>query len=861
MPGSNLSREEARERANLITVDTYFVNLDLTDSDPAGSNTRLTNTHFATTSKIKFSSTQPGASTFIDLLGAEVSSVTLNGTEVDGGYDGTRVYLDGLAADNVVEIVARAPYSRTGEGLHRFVDPVDGRAYLYTQFESTDARRMYACFDQPDLKATYVFDVTAPASWQVVSNSPTPDPVAVRDDVARWTFAETKRMSTYITALVAGEYHVVRSEYAGPHGTYPLGIFCRQSLAEYLDPDDIFTSTHEGFAFFEESFALPYPFGKYDQLFVPEYNAGAMENAGCVTFHEDLIFRSRVTDYAYESRSNTILHEMAHMWFGDLVTMRWWNDLWLNESFAEWASTYANSNATRFTEAWTNFAQTRKGWAYRQDQLSSTHPIASEMPDIESVRVNFDGITYAKGASALRQLVAWVGEKEFIAGLRAYFAKHAWGNTELIDLLTELSAASGRDLSEWSAAWLETAGVNELRPEFTLNDDGTFASMAVKQLPPSEPAGLPPVLRPHRIGVGLYDRAADGMRRRSQLEIDVVGELTQVDDLIGMKQPDLLLLNDGDLTFAKVRLDKRSLQTMRDHLGEFDDSLARALCWSAAWDMLRDGEMSAHDYQKLVLGAVERETSIAAVQQNLRQAHISLNTFADPAWRDQGMREYAVATQEMLSRAKPGTDEQLVFARMFVSAAKDDVHVSLVRALLDGSHGIEGLAIDTDMRWALLQRLVATGHAGTEEIDAELARDNTATGARHAAVARASRPTAEAKAEAWRDVMETADLPNALQLATIMGFMSFDHVDLIRPYVTRYLDVADQAWSTHSNEMASNILVGLYPSVVIEEATVRLTEDFLARDGLAAPVRRLVGEGRDGVVRALKARAFDIASH
>ncbi|HCK78757.1 MAG TPA: aminopeptidase N, partial [Actinobacteria bacterium] len=483
MSGANLTREEARQRAEAIAVQHYDIAIDLT----AGAET------FGSSSTVSFTAT-PGTSTFVEFSAAAVDSVVLNGRalSVADCFDGHRIALPDLLADNTATIVGTGNYSNTGEGLHRFVDPVDNEVYLYTQFESADAKRMFACFDQPDLKATYALTVTAPAHWQVVSNSPTPVPHSLDDGRAIWAFPTTARMSTYITALVAGAYHRVDSSYTGAHGTYPMGVFCRASLAEYLDADDILDITKAGFELFEKEFATAYPFGKYDQLFVPEFNAGAMENAGCVTFHEDFVFRSRVTDAAYEQRSNTILHELAHMWFGNLVTMQWWDDLWLNESFAEWASHFANVRATRYTDAWSTFCNLRKAWAYRQDQLPSTHPIAADMVDLDSVRVNFDGITYAKGASALRQLVAWVGEENFLVGLREYFRKHAWGNTQLRDLLVELTAASGRDLSDWTRQWLETSGVNTVRPQFTVDATGRFATFAVEQLPPLSPVGVEP---------------------------------------------------------------------------------------------------------------------------------------------------------------------------------------------------------------------------------------------------------------------------------------------------------------------------------------------------------------------------------
>src|SRR5689334_3687896 len=529
----NLTRAEARERAALIAVDSYDVRLDLTKGEAV----------FGSTTTIRFSGTE-GETTFLDLVAPTVRSVTLNGRELDPAvvFADSRIALEGLAAQNEVVVVADCAYTNTGEGLHRFVDPVDGEVYLYTQFEVPDSRRMFAVFEQPDLKATFRFRVTAPSHWDVVSNSPTPEPVpapAGDNGSARsvWDFAPTPRLSSYVTALIAGPYQSVRSDVTSSDGrVVPLGVFARKSLMQYLDADNIFELTRQGFEFFEAQFGCPYPFEKYDQLFVPEFNAGAMENAGAVTILEGYVFRSKVTGAQIERRAITVLHELAHMWFGDLVTMRWWNDLWLNESFAEYMSHLAAVEATSFTSAWTTFASVEKSWAYRQDQLPTTHPIFAEIKDLQDVEVNFDGITYAKGASVLRQLVAWVGPEQFMAGVREYFAKHSWHNTELQDLLVELEKASGRDLDQWGRLWLETAGVNSLKPELSVDADGTITSFAILQSAVAEQ----PTIRPHRLAVGFYDLTGDGtLERVHREELDVDGERTEVPELAGLKRPDL----------------------------------------------------------------------------------------------------------------------------------------------------------------------------------------------------------------------------------------------------------------------------------------------------------------------------------
>ncbi|MGB5016524.1 MAG: aminopeptidase N, partial [Candidatus Nanopelagicales bacterium] len=807
-PTENLTRAECDVRAALISDISYQVDLDLSGApEPHPSST------FRSITRIDFGCREPGATTWVDLIADRVNAVSLNGHQLDVSdvFDGTRLSLPALADRNELVVDADCNYMRTGEGLHRFIDPVDRETYLYTQFEPADARRVFACFEQPSLKATWQLTVTAPNHWEVVSNSPTPTPTAPEEGLNRFEFEPTPSISTYITAIVAGPYHVVRDEYSGPHGTYPLGIFCRNSMAEHLDAEDIFTLTKQGFAFYEDAFATPYPFAKYDQLFVPEFNAGAMENAGCVTFLEDYIFRSRVTEAAYEQRSNTILHELAHMWFGNLVTMHWWDDLWLNESFAEWASHFANVKATRFTEAWTTFLNQRKAWAYRQDQLPSTHPIAADMVDLDAVRVNFDGITYAKGAAALRQLVAWVGEDEFVEGLRRYFNKHAWGNTRLSDLLTALTESSGRELDSWSAQWLQTSGVNLLKPEVEVDDDGNYVRVILRQEPPSSPAGVAQTLRNHRVALGLYQRQDGRLTRTRQVELDLVGAGVNVEELRGEAGADLLLINDGDLTFAKVRLDDSSIRTAIEGIGEFDDSLARALVWGATWDMTRDAEIGTADYLKLVLAGLPHEGDVGVVQQVIRQLRTAIDVYATDDHRLRYQSELADALLIMTRRADAGSDHQLAFARGFIATASSEEALNLVAGLHGGTEQISGLEIDTEMRWSLLQRLVIMGRAGRAQIATELARDNTATGQRHVAFLEAAIPSPEAKAAAWHAALHDAELPNHLLAATIGGIMVSEQRELLRPHVAEYFDSIPATWADRTPEMEQQIVAGLYP--------------------------------------------------
>jgi len=853
----NLTRAECDERAKLISDVSYVVTLDLRGApEPEPAET------FNSTTVVRFSAAT-GASSWIDLIARHVLSVTLNGEELDPEevFDGTRIALHGLADENILEVNADCVYMRSGEGLHRFIDPVDRETYLYTQFEVADSRRVYACFEQPSVKATWQLTVTAPSHWQMVSNSPTPEPITVSETLARWEFESTALMSTYITAIVAGPYHVVRDEYIGRNGTYPLGVFCRNSLAEFLDSDEIFEITKQGFEFYEEAFDCGYAFGKYDQLFVPEFNAGAMENAGCVTFLEDYVFRSRVTDHAHEDRSNTILHELAHMWFGNLVTMHWWDDLWLNESFAEWASHFANAKATRFTDAWTTFLSQRKAWAYRQDQLPSTHPIAADMVDLDAVRVNFDGITYAKGAAALRQLVAWVGEDEFLAGLQGYFAKYAWGNTRLNDLLGALTESSGRELQSWSAQWLQTSGVNLLRPEVGINADGNYERVILRQEPPSSPDGVAPTLRNHRLAIGLYDHVDGELALRLSTELDLVGTGVDVEELRGQKAADLLLINDRDLTFAKIRLDDASIKTAIDSISTIPDSLARALIWSAAWDMTRDAEISTRDFLDLAMSGLPGENEIGIVQQVLRQLRSAIELYATDEHRPIYSAELSGALRGWMDYAEPGDDRQLAFAKSFFATASTDEELDLIAQLYAGTAVIDCLEIDTEIRWTLLQRLVETGKAADAQIEAEVQRDNTAAGHRHAQAAHAAIPTAQAKAKAWDLALRDDTLANHLLGATIAGIATGEQRELLRPHVEEYFDSIASTWRDRTPEMAQQIVSGLYPYLLVEPEMVERTERFLEADQDLAPgARRLVGEALDGLKRALRCQERDALS-
>ncbi|AMW10509.1 aminopeptidase N [Streptomyces qaidamensis] len=856
MPGENLSRDEARERAALLSVDGYEVSLDLRSAvgEDSGDGPRT----FRSVTTVRFRCNEPGASSFADLIAPSVTAVSLNGRDLDPGevFDGCRITLEDLAADNELVVDAQCAYSRTGEGMHRFVDPQDGEVYLYTQYEPADARRVFANFEQPDLKAPYRFEVRAPEGWTVWSNG------AGEQTDGVWRFAETKPISTYITCVAAGPYHYVTDSYSrtfadGTTLEIPLGALCRKGLAPYFDADDVFLVTKQGLDFFHDHFDYPYPFGKYDQAFVPEYNLGAMENPGLVTFREEFIFRGKVTQASYEGRANVILHEMAHMWFGDLVTMEWWDDLWLKESFADFMGAFSLVGATRFAGGWITFANRRKAWAYRADQLPSTHPVTADIRDLQDAKLNFDGITYAKGASVLKQLVAYAGEEAFLEGARRYFKRHAYGNTRLGDLLSVLEETSGRDMSAWSRSWLQTAGVNALTPQVLLGADGRVEELAVVQ----EAAEAYPELRPHRVAVGLY-RVTDGgtLERCARVETDVDGARTVVAELAGAEAPDLVLVNDDDLTYCKTRFDATSLATLREHLGSVTDPLARALCWSALWNMTRDALLPARDFVDLVLRFGGRESEIGVVQMLHAWAESAVTHYTAPARRETAARLLAEGARRELYAAGAGSEHQLAWARFFARTATAGADFELLRDLLAGTATVEGLDLDQELRWVFLEPLAAHGAVDEKALAEELARDDTASGKRHQVRCLAARPSEAVKAQAWAQVVESDALSNAMVEATIAGFSQGSQRELIAPYAEKYFAAIERVWAERSIQIGMHVVQGLFPSLQQSKETLDATDAWLDAHREAAPaLRRLVLESRDDLARALRGQACDEA--
>jgi aminopeptidase N len=844
----SLTRTEAAARADLIAVQEYRVDLDLTDTAEADG--------FDSTTTVLFSCHRPGESTSVELKPSRLDEIRLNGVALDvARLEGNRFPLTDLAEHNELVVRGRMRTSNTGEGLHRFVDPEDGSVYLYAQAFMDDAQRMFACFDQPDLKARITLAVTAPAGWQVAGNGG-----GTEVSPGRWEFTTTEPISTYLMCLIAGPYHVRRDSHDG----IPLALYCRRGLATHLDKDvdEIFSYTRASFDRLHELFGVRYPFGKYDQAFVPEFNNGAMENVGLVTFRDEHIFRSAVADDHRELRARVIAHEMAHMWFGDLVTMAWWDDLWLNESFAEYLAYRVVGEATRFTASWTGFIVGRKAWGYAADQRPSTHPVAPpELEDSADALLNFDGISYAKGAAALRQLVAWVGDEAFLTGLRDYIRTNSYGNATLDDLLSCLQSASGRDLRGWADVWLRRPQVNTLRPVVRVTNEG-YGEVVVEQTAP--PAY--PTLRPHRINVGVY--SGGYLRHRVAVDLDptVDAGRTPVPALAGVEVGDLLLLNDGDLTYAKIRFDPASAAALPTVLPKLTDPLARALVWSAVADAARDAEVPMRTFVDLFVAGLPAETEQTVVNDLLRFATVrppdgyyplsgSVSRFTPAENLEQAEARIAAACLEASSRSAPGSGLQLLAAGGYAtSAGLEDV-----RRLRDWLAGRvpPGLELDAELRWTVLARLCALGEAGPAEIEAEVARDRTASGVQWAGRCRAALPDDAAKAEAWRILLHDTELSNRQVIAAGDGFWQSRQVELTRPYVSRFFDEAPAMAARRTPALVKRATEVAYPRHVVEPETAALADAMLAREDLAIGLRRVVVDLTDELRRAVAGRTLD----
>ncbi|MEV7285819.1 aminopeptidase N [Streptomyces sp. NPDC093252] len=826
---SVLSRDEAQTRAQLLDVQRYAIDLDLTTGDET----------FDSRTVIHFS-TRTDADTFIELKPAQLRTATLDGHPLDPEtLDGNRLPLNNLpAGPHELRIDAAMRYSRTGEGMHRFTDPSDDETYVYTQLFLDDVQRVFAAFDQPDLKAAVEVTVTAPEGWTVLANG-----ITEQQADGRWRAAPTPPISTYLVAVAAGPWHSVRTEHRG----LPFGIHCRRSLGPYLDTDadELLEITRQCFDRYHEKFEEPYPFDSYDQAFVPEFNAGAMENPGLVTFRDEFVYRSAVTDTERQTRAMVIAHEMAHMWFGDLVTLTWWDDIWLNESFAEYMGYQTLVEATRFTDTWTDFGVVRKGWGYDADQRPSTHPVAPEaVPDTASALLNFDGISYAKGASALRQLVAWLGEKDFLAGINTHFARHRFANATLADFIDSLAHTTDRDVHAWADAWLRTTGVDTLVPRVTRGDNG-ICTLTVDR------TGT----RPHRIAVGLYDLdPADDEGRlvlRDRRDLDLPQTAPEP---IG-KRPALLLLNDGDLSYAKVRFDPASFTTVRERLSGLPRPLTRAVVWNALRDAVRDGELAPTAYLDTARTHLPRETDLALVQGVLAFAATQIaGRYLPPDARPDALATLGALCRDLIRRTEDGSHPglRLIAVRHFIDVAtRPD---ALAAWLADGTVP-GGPELDPELRWRILARLAVLGATDETTIAAELDRDPSATGQEGAARCRAALPDPEAKAAAWSALFTADDLSNYLFTATAQGFWQPEQADLLTPYVPRFYEDAVTLAARRGPAIADAAGRWAFPGPAVDPENLRLGRACLDTADLTPALRRKLVDQLDDLERALRVRA------
>ena len=791
---TNLTRKDAQERAELISNVRYDIAVDITGAD-----------EFTTVSTVHFDS--KAGTTHFDLVAAGFEAT------LDGEETGRELSLDDGA--HTLVVTSHDAYNRTGEGLHKFTDPVDGKDYLYTQFEPAMAMKVFAGFDQPDLKATYKVSVKAPERYTVILNEAV-ERTDNGDGTSTWTTVIDYPLSTYLIAICAGEFERISDTYdAGDGRTIELGLYARASLTPHMDAERLFRQTKDGFDFYHANFGRTYPFGdKYDQVFCPEYNMGAMEHVGCVTYRDEYIFTSEPTPYRLERRNDTILHEMAHMWFGDLVTMQWWDDLWLNESFATWSAATAQTAIGEYADAWTTFASVEKAWAYQQDQLPSTHPIAADAPDIETAEQNFDGITYAKGASVLKQLQAYVGYEEFFAGVRRHFDNHAYSNATFDDLLGALEEASGRDLSGWAEKWLRTTGPSTLRPEIGEH-------FAVLQEDP----------RPHRVRVGLYKLVDGSVSRVKQIETDIDGERTEIPELAGVEH-DLAIVNDDDLTYAKMRLTPEHQKFALEHIGEIEDSLARTLIWSSLWESLRDGELAAREFVKLVAAHAAAETHPSVQERLLAQATQAVRQYVDPAWEGEGM--------DLLNAAFRGAEPAAIFDRALARLTPTEETIAYFKELLQHSDNQE-------VRWLAITNLIAAGALPLEAAEKE--QDNTSEGA----ISRLRARAVVDKRWAWQKLVED-DLTN-LEARYLMDGLTFTY-DGLEGLTDEYFRAAPALWERLTNEMAQRTLEGMYPRWDVTAGAVDKANALLGGDAPAG-LKRVIAEGQDRIARAVRNREVD----
>ena len=850
MPEANVSltQSEARSRASLIRDCSYLLELDCV-GDPDSYRFRVV---------IEFRA-QPGSSTFLDAQVDRIEELLWQGKPLGlEALGGQRIHLSDLAPHNVLEVRGRSAYQRAGLGLHLAVDQADGERYLYSDFEPAEAHRVFPCFDQPDIKAPITLRMRVPQDWTVISAEPGVAGKAADAEGARWwDFPPTPPLSPYVLGIAAGRLHAVRKQHHG----IDLALYSPLSLGQDLEKaaPEVFEITGQGLDFYRELYRMPYPFSKYDQVFCLEKVNGAMESPGCVTITDRMIYRGRPSARESSLRAEVILHEMAHMWFGDLVTLRWWDDLWLNESFATFMAAVAQDRATGFTDAWTYWATAFKQVAVEEDQHTTSHPVVTAVPDVEAVHLNFDRITYQKGAAVLRQLAAWVGEEAFFDAIHAHLERHRFGNAEFKDLLEALEETSGRDVFAWSRSWLETVGINTLRIEIGGGAERvgeTITSATVNQTASS----AQPTLRSHRIGVGLYDWLEGRLGRRRGFEVDVAGPTTPVPELLGEGRPPLLLPNDGALSYAKVRLDPVSLATVEDHLGSVQDPLARAVVWDCMWDMVRDAELPASRYVRMVARHLTSETDGSLVPTVLGGARSALSRYAASGVGDRLEAELADACSLALSHSEAGSPEQLTWLRAFIAAAVTDTQLRHCQEMLDGRRVLDGVALDLELRWRLVTALAARGRMDQDAVQRMRRADPTSTGVVRGLAAQGAMPSATAKEEVFSYLFtdDSATVEAAIWIGR--AFSGIRRDDLLLPFIPRFFTALDASRAHRGPDFARDLAYWFLPALPPSPELVAALHGQLGRSDLPADLRRIFQDGLEEAERAVRARAVDEAA-
>jgi aminopeptidase N len=909
MPGLNLTRFEASFRSRIIGNAKYYITLDLMDDGK----------YFDAITTIEFDAIK-GTSTFIDLVATEVYSITLNNHALDAkkNYNDYRVGLSDLEAENRVCIRSKMKYSNVGEGLHKYIDPVDKEVYLYSQFEVPDSRQVFATFEQPDIKGVFNFTIIAPSRWAIMSTAPTVKPVrskiydTEKEEASIWTFHNTPKLSSYVTGIVAGPYFMVKDELTNTDGrTIPLTVACRQSVKEHLDYENIIDITKKGFEFYGEIFDFPYPYAKYDQIFVPEFNAGAMENVGLITYTDSYVFTSKVPKPLVERRAVTILHELAHMWFGDLVTMKWWNDLWLNESFAEYMSTLATAETTEFDENWVTFNTNEKTRAVAQDMLPSTHPIAARINNLEDVQVNFDMITYAKGASVLKHLVAYVGRDNFFEGIHNYLKKYSYSNATLADLVVELEAASGRDLKSWCLAWLESPGTNTLTPIIDYDETGTITKFQIKQGYPEEYQ----IVRPHRLGIGFYNfNKSNVLIRTDYIEIDVDGYYTNVSEIVGKKSADLIVLNDNDLTFTKIELDDKSFKCVKDNLEKIKNDLTRSVVWNSLFDAMFDKKIKLKDFLDVSIRALKTETNSSIIKQQILNFSEVINLFTPDtpmkgnsnsslrgangdaaisggktSQRAELQAKISDLYLELISTA-PDSDIKLQYLQALTAIGNTKSAIATAKNLLSegpnasvipaspsvipaqagiqtGSvnlgnaivtQGLDSIEIDNDLKWNLLGLLVNNSEAGIDEIKKLLKEKDNQVARQYAAKLSAQIPTEENKEFTFSSLFDKDDKTNAITRWTSIGYSKSYDSKVFEKTAYKYFDYVKEVWNNRDFQIAEQLIEAMYPVSFVNEEFLQFGENWLEENKFEPEAMlRLVRENVWWTKHALQVQEFN----